>query len=283
MKKTSKRQKKQQDKNRKKRNEYIYGTTVGEVTSLEFTVDERTGKISFGPSMVNYYSEVSYERESGKAEKTVHRVYQDDEFLSFDSDQEIFDKHDRIIAIDTNQKEYNGIFISSTAALELKFSHDMNNGKFYRNVFIPSVIRLGIEKITEREGWYNILGVLFANNIINTNERIAFIVDSHLDELETINSHSIPVFSNFYLPENFKMVYASSDTGGEYLINRLIRLADKLSGQYIDAIIQNGKQWVGKTTTDKRISLYLATCETTNANEASGEEEIAIQVLIRPL
>mgnify|MGYP001475718664 CR=1 FL=1 len=41
-------EKKRRERARKKRNEQIYATTVGEVTELVVHVDSQTGEISFG-------------------------------------------------------------------------------------------------------------------------------------------------------------------------------------------------------------------------------------------
>jgi hypothetical protein len=282
MSKLSKRAKKRQQQNRKKRNEYIYGTTADIVSSIEITVDNQTGIISFGTSMVNCYSEVSYEREDGKEEKTINRVYQDDD-LSFDGHNEIFDKYNRVIAIDTNQKHHNGVWIAATANIELKLIHTGGSEKWYQNFLMPSIISISGEKITEKEGWYNSLNILFAHNIINIDTKIALIIDSHLDEIGKINTQSIPLENNFYLPKNFKLFYASSDTGSEYTINKLIRVADMVSSQYINAIINNGKNLIAATLNDNKTRLYSVFSETNSAQHIIQQEEVVVRAIIRPI
>jgi hypothetical protein len=66
---------------RKPRTEYIYGTTKGVVSQLEFTVDTETGEIGFGPNVANTYYEASYDRP--KRPKVLSRVPQEGETLTF--------------------------------------------------------------------------------------------------------------------------------------------------------------------------------------------------------
>ena len=80
---------------RKKRMEALYGTTVGDVSELTVTVDQRTGEVSFGGAMTNVYSEISYERPKGP--KVVSRVPQPQSGMNFspqvDRSQRPFQRH----------------------------------------------------------------------------------------------------------------------------------------------------------------------------------------------
>jgi hypothetical protein len=47
--------------------------------------------------------------------------------------------------------------------------------------------------------------------------------------------------ADFYLPNNFKLIYASSDVGKEFLSNKLISLSDKLSNELLLHIQETGE------------------------------------------
>jgi hypothetical protein len=81
----------------------------------------------------------------------------------------------------------------------------------------------------------------------------------------------------------FKFFYASSDTGSDYIINRLIRVADKISNQYIDAIINIGTHHTEQTLSDKKARLYSVFSETSNCQRITKHDEIIVSVVIRPM
>jgi len=55
---------------------------------------------------------------------------------------------------------------------------------------------------------------------------ILIVNDSELSRHEGINKRTIPLCSDYYLPDSFSIAYSSSDTGNEFT-NRLIRFCDK--------------------------------------------------------
>jgi len=62
--------------------------------------------------------------------------------------------------------------------------------------------------------------------------RIAFVTDTELELHNKINDHSMPLFGDFVLPPQFRLLYASADTGKE-ILNRLIRACDRQASLYI--------------------------------------------------
>ncbi|MEE9573563.1 MAG: hypothetical protein V3W20_10980 [Candidatus Neomarinimicrobiota bacterium] len=57
--------------------------------------------------------------------------------------------------------------------------------------------------------------------------KIAIITDHDLGSHTDYNQQQKPFFNDNYLPNNFQLLYASSDTGKENLLNRLIAICDK--------------------------------------------------------
>jgi hypothetical protein len=61
-----------------------------------------------------------------------------------------------------------------------------------------------------------------------------------LGNLPTYNTRSIPIYSDFYLPQNFELIYASADKGKrEYLVNALIATGEKMAKFLLKNISQN--------------------------------------------
>lgn len=91
--------------------------------------------------------------------------------------------------------------------------------------------------------------------------RTAVVVDSDLGKLELYNERKIPIFDSWYLPENFSLIYASSDYNDEWS-NQLITRCDreaKLQLQKLYEEIVSGT-WDGETSEDADIigvSTYL--------------------------
>lgn len=59
--------------------------------------------------------------------------------------------------------------------------------------------------------------------------RIGFVVDSDLGNLEAYSNRSLPLIKDYYLPSNFKLIYASADRSDEWP-NQMIKRCDKLAG-----------------------------------------------------
>jgi hypothetical protein len=68
--------------------------------------------------------------------------------------------------------------------------------------------------------------------------QFGLIVDSDLENLERYNNRELPVYGDFYLPQNMKFIYASSEIASETYTNMMIALADKESKRLRDYIIR---------------------------------------------
>lgn len=59
----------------------------------------------------------------------------------------------------------------------------------------------------------------------NENPSIAVIIDSELGNIPSFNNRTLPIFNNYYLPENIDILYASDK--GRHLQNKLLKKCDK--------------------------------------------------------
>jgi hypothetical protein len=62
------------------------------------------------------------------------------------------------------------------------------------------------------------------------------VVDSDESNVKAYNARTLPVYDQQVLPERITLIYATSDTGSEYLANAAIRHADYTGRTILDAI-----------------------------------------------
>lgn len=221
---------------RKKRIEHLYGTTAGDVSKIVVTIDERTGEIQFGSVMVNTYSEVSYERPKGP--KVVSRIPQADPALSFDGSAALFKNYDFLCAVDTNTRVINDQKISVVGVVTFRQAPPPEGASEYWALDVPfcwEFVGLKVEK-PENFGWLAALEELHHRRLVTAEMRIGMVVDSDLGNLTDYNAQRKPFFETRLLPKNVQLIYASADTRGESLLNRVLKIADSVSGQVLDAV-----------------------------------------------
>jgi len=65
---------------------------------------------------------------------------------------------------------------------------------------------------------------------------VALVVDSYLDELDDINARRKPLLDEYKLPDWATLIYASADTGKEYLANKLLAECDEQASHILAGI-----------------------------------------------
>ncbi len=133
---------------------------------------------------------------------------------------------DYIYAIDTNSKEVNGDLISVCYCVKYKPST--------RELLMRGPICFkNNPDVTEKTNWRELIKDIIHQKEYRDNFKIAIIVDSDYGNIEKYNSRESPIDTQFFLPENFTLIYASTDSGLENFPNRLIAECDKLAKKYI--------------------------------------------------
>jgi hypothetical protein len=218
---------------RKPRTEYIFGTTKGVVSQLEFTVDQSTGEIGFGPNVGNTYSEVSYDRPKGP--KVLSRVPQKGENLTFSADAALKKNYDFLCAVDTNSRVIQGKDVSATAVLIVTpIPQDKGTSWRFDVPFCLEFVEL--KEPRENFGWVAACEELWRAGKVTNTMRSGMIVDSDLGNINKFNQRKKPLLASFYLPPNLQLLYASSDVGKENVVNKALAIADSISKQTLDAI-----------------------------------------------
>jgi hypothetical protein len=220
---------------RKPRVDYIYGTTKGEISEFEVTI-EPTGEISFGRDMINVYSERTYDRAKGP--KVLSRVPQDGDLLTF-SQGAALKKYDFLCAVDTNTRLIRGYSVSVVGILTVApepLSRPEGPGTFWR-FDVPFCLEyIGVKVAPENFGWITAWEHLVQNRIITAAMKVGMIVDSDLGNINSYNQQTKPVFASIHLPKTVQLLYASSDAGKEDVANKALAAADTISTQALRAV-----------------------------------------------
>lgn len=222
---------------KKPRSEYLYGVTKGVVSQLQFTVDTGTGEINFGPNVGNTYSEISYERAKGP--KVLSRVPQGGEFLTFSTDQALTKNYDFLCAVDTNTRQRDGKTLCVTGIITV--SNTKVPGReglhgFWKFDMPYCLVFTQPQAKPEAIGWIAAWETLRRYGKFTDAMRVGIIVDSDLNNISAFNQRNKPVFGSTFLPQNAQLVYATSDSGMENVVNKALATADSVSTQTFRAI-----------------------------------------------
>jgi hypothetical protein len=214
---------------KKRREEQIFFTT--EAKSGEITIFfDQNGNLELDNGMRNIYTETTYGRPKGK--KVISRVPLIDSG-QFEINMAIEENFDVIFAIDTNTRSIGGVNISISGVIQCQkvFAVDpfgvTEKSWGYWTPFCMEFT--DIKSMPENVGWMMLIDYLHFKMKDIRGKKIGIIVDSNLENLNNYNLRILPIYGNFFLPENIKLIYASSDVGKDLFPNQMLKLADKAS------------------------------------------------------
>jgi hypothetical protein len=227
---------------RKKRKEVITATTVDNTTSITISFDPQTNSLVMheaDPETVK--SNISYDRASGK-EKFLNISPSRKTSASFDPTTNLINNFDHLCAIDTNTKIINSRKISITAVYHVPGLLKQHVNKIPYEFLCSYLIDDAIEQINpEIIGWHLFLKYKIKSSYFQNGRKLALVVDCHLDNHDKINSRNFPYYKEHLLPQYATLVYASSDSGKEYLSNKMLALCNKVSNQLLEHFEYNVK------------------------------------------
>ncbi|MDP2279664.1 MAG: hypothetical protein Q8K51_15755, partial [Nitrospirota bacterium] len=99
---------------------------------------------------------------------------------------------------------------------------------------------------SEKFGWLMVIREATREHL-NKGKRVAIVTDHDLDKLTAYNSKQIPIFKDFYLPENFILMYGRGDGPTQNLLNHVVKLCDKKSTDILKEIEEKGYYQNGDT------------------------------------
>ena len=91
----------------------------------------------------------------------------------------------------------------------------------------------------EKFGWITVMKEV-NRRPQNIQKKIAIITDHDLDNHSLYNSKRISIFRNFYLPNNFVLIYGRGDGPNQNLLNYMVKQCDKKSSEILNEINEKG-------------------------------------------
>ena len=135
--------------------------------------------------------------------------------------------YDHLIAVDTNTRVLQGSSVSVTAAYH--FIPGPSEGSGVRcwgaNLILSEFWNVCGKP--ENHGWWKILQAITQQS----SEFSGIIVDSDLGQHEAFNSRQLPIFDDYFLPENLTLIYASDTGAPELVATQLIKHCDNLASE----------------------------------------------------
>lgn len=219
------------------RNDYIYGSTAGVVSTLTFTVDPATGAASIAevdPSTIT--RRLTHKRE-GKDDKVIYSAPADDFSLSLGHFDELKRRFDYLIAVDTNTRKklatQESYAISASCIYYISEPiHTLVSQINYQHLASYIILDRNIQAKHESLGWHLAIMRHVAHPVLRTS-RIGIIVDSELGKHLEINSRKVAYYSDHYLPENVTLLYASGERTDTFA-NGMIKHCDSCANTILD-------------------------------------------------
>ena len=169
------------------------------------------------------FSQISYKRKKGK-EKILNLI---PEGAAINVPLYLANQFNVIFAIDTNTKQIEDKKISISTCVEAYFQKlndetiKLSSRKMGNIIFTTPIIN-----IEEKIAWILFIKKLMVNERF-TSDKIAIITDHDLGNHGNYNKRKAPLLDDFYLPKNITFIYASTDSGSENIINKLLSRCDK--------------------------------------------------------
>ena len=180
-------------------------------------------------------SRTEYKRKSGKDKVT----FSIPNGATFVEPLYLSQQFDAIWALDTNVKIIDGIKIAVCSIHEsyiIPIKQDYLEFKFRKNGNI--IFRNNTEIHEEKIALAKLIAGL--SNKYRNHERIGIVSDHALGHHYAYNNHKSPIINSIYLPSNMTILYASSDSGTDSLLNVLIRKCDKDANAILNDIRNRG-------------------------------------------
>lgn len=170
------------------------------------------------------------------------------------SHEEALQRFDHIWAIDTNKKEIFGELANVAVITE----GDTNGSSEFTSTL---AIIFGLtEGNSELFSWRKFISFVMSNLTDSSLKQFGLIVDSDLGKIRQYNSRELPIHGDFFLPENWTLIYATSDSGKESIFNRMLIESDKVSKKvmaWVSNLEKNVKHWRPITDEDNYQPTFL--------------------------
>jgi hypothetical protein len=202
---------------------------------LKASIRPATGEIVFtddaGAVVIPEYMERSlhYERTKGRKIQSRNRV---DQSLVTIGGLSEFARYESLFVIDTNSHKIGSERVSAACFFAFRLTPDGDKFRLEPESTLSFYEFRGVSGNPELLAVLKVATDVERSAGVSTGSRFAVITDSALAQHDAINSRAIPIYGDHYLPAGFTLLYASADTGQEFL-NRLIRFCDREAVSYL--------------------------------------------------
>jgi uncharacterized protein YuzE len=140
--------------------------------------------------------------------------------------------YDQVWAVDTNSKSAFGCTVNVTALSVVATDRS--------EAILPfGLILFGKTKgIAELFGWRQFIKLAMSHSQYHESHRYGLIVDADLPNIKRYNNRTLPIHEDFFLPNNFELIYATADKGGDSIFNRALKRSDNLAKLALTSIIR---------------------------------------------
>jgi hypothetical protein len=149
---------------------------------------------------------------------------------------------DMIIAVDTNTKAIVSQKVSVTGIVHCVLKRLPEADNYYADFPWHGAIifrNCPNELPPEKFGWMTVIQTI-NHDPLNRLKKFAIVTDHDLDNHVSYNNKKLPILSEFYLPDNFMLLYGRGDGPNESLLNYVVKQCDKESTEVLRMIEQAG-------------------------------------------
>lgn len=210
--------------------------------------------LTLGGRLINpdiTFTQTHYTGQSGK-EKVINRVH--DKVIPDEADfMKYLASFDLIIEVDTNTKIIGGETVSVSGVVHCIAQNTPEPNRYQVSFPHQGVIlfkNCPRELPPEKFGWLMVMQKTIRESL-NKLQRFALVTDHDMDKLISYNSKQVPIFRDFYLPDNFIFMYGRGDGPTQNLLNYVVKLCDKKSIDILKEIDEKGYYQNG----DMRLSI----------------------------
>jgi hypothetical protein len=191
------------------------------------------------------FSQKQYIRKSGK-DKVVYSI--DGKVIP--DTASVLTGYDIIYAIDTNTKPINGEKVSVSSILECypKLNETARQIEVKYRIKGNMLFKNCPNNESERYAWARLVAMITSTPAYRSDLKVALLTDCDLNKHHQYNTKQLPIYEDLYLPANFHLVYASSDTSSDSILNMFIAVCDRNAGDIIRQLEESGTATVGNLT-----------------------------------
>lgn len=148
---------------------------------------------------------------------------------------------DAVYAVDTNSRQINNIWYSRGVIVKLN-KFEMNCDGTYE-AWVEDFRYIESENLVQKPQMEQAVwnkAITLIQKVEPIHNKVALIVDCDLGKIELYNRHELKIRDDIFLPDNFKLVYASADNN-DNIFNKLIKCCDSRATELLNQIGNSGE------------------------------------------